>query len=361
MAIIESKITDKYAAYNGDAIEVTREMPDESVGLVTYSPPFVGLYEYSSDERDMSNNLTPELFFQHYDYLVKELSRVTKAGRYNAVHCVEVPIPGQKDGYYDLPGKIIEMYKQNGFIYQGRISIWREPLWVAISTRLIHLTHKQLYKDSSRLCPATPDYVLLFRKKGEPKDPVVNDYGLYNYAGDTKVPESMMPFRGQPFEDGQALMQWMEGNIVAEDMPEQKLNRLSQWIWRQYASPFWLDIRQNEILDTEIAREKDDEKHPHPLSLDVYRRLLHLFTNPNDIVLETFGGVGSGAYAAIENGRKPVSVELKPSYYAQKIKNIDNLVKEMEESKFKAVQGTLFNEFELQSGMPESTIIESGS
>ena len=160
MAVIEQKITDQYAIYNGDCVEVVGALPDNSVGLSVYSPPFCGLFNYSSDDRDMSNSLTYDDFYNHYEHLIKEMARVTQPGRINVVHCMDIPNPGQKDGYHDLPGRIIALHEKHGFYFFGRTIIWKEPLRVAIRTRLKHLTHKQLVKDSTQSNIAAGDYFL---------------------------------------------------------------------------------------------------------------------------------------------------------------------------------------------------------
>lgn len=317
MGIIDQKITDKYAVYNGDCVEVVKSMKDESVDLSVYSPPFCGLYNYSSDERDMSNNATYEGFFEHYEFLVKEMARITKAGRINVVHCTDIPVPGQKDGYYDLPGELIKMHQKHGFMFFGRVAIWKEPLRVAIRTRLRHLTHKQLVKDSTESTIAAADYILIFKKKGQNKVPVSHEYGLYQYLGEREIPEEALITKGEKV---------------------QQENRLSQWIWRQYASSVWDDIRIERVLKYKEARDPEDEKHVHPLQLDVIERCVHMWSNPNEVVFTPFMGVGSEVYGAVVNGRKGIGAELKPSYFHQALKNLE----EAEKKDTKAAQGFLF-------------------
>lgn len=301
MALIGQKITDKYAAYNGDCCEVVQELKDASVDMSVYSPPFCGLYNYSSDERDMSNSRTYEDFFAHYGFLVNHIARVTKPGRMSAVHCMDIPNPGQRDGYFDLPGRIIQMHADAGFMFYGRVTIWKEPLRVAIRTRLKHLTHKQLVKDSTESTIAAGDCLLIFKKRGENPVPVTHAGGFQSYAGGTPVPDHLWQYKG------------------TEDQRE---NRLSHWIWRRYASCVWDDVRIDRVLPYRDAKEPDDEKHVHPLQLDVIERCVHLWSNPGEVVMTPFMGVGSEAYGAVINGRRAIGVELKTSYYKQALRNL---------------------------------------
>jgi DNA modification methylase len=282
MALIDQKINDRYALYNGDCCEVLTDFPDNTVDLSVYSPPFCGLYNYSSDERDMSNSRTYDEFFVHYDFLVGQIARLTKPGRISVVHCMDIPNPGQRDGYFDLPGAIIASHQKHGFMFQGRVCIWKEPLRVAIRTRLKHLTHKQLVKDSTQSTIAAGDYVLIFRKRGENAHPVAHELGFSEYAGANPVPEHLEQYRGTEL---------------------QQENKLSHWIWRRYASCVWDDIRIDRVLPYKAARDADDEKHVHPLQLDVIDRCVALWSNPNDVVMTPFMGVGSEAFAAVRAGR----------------------------------------------------------
>lgn len=304
MAVNNQVLTDSFALYNGDCIEVLPGIPDASVGLSVYSPPFCGLYNYSSSDNDMSNCPTYEAFYQHYEYLVKEISRITKPGRLSAVHCMDIPNPGQKDGYHDLPGNIIRIHEANGFYFFGRIAIWKEPLRVAIRTRLKHLTHKQLVKDSTHSTVAAGDYLLLFKRKGENAEPVAHGTGFSEYIGGREVPAEV---------------------LAGVHETDQRLNRLSQWIWRNYASCFWDDIRIDRVLPYKAAKDPDDEKHVHPLQLDVIERAVVMYSNPGDVVLTPFMGVGSEIYGAVKHGRKGIGVELKPSYFKQAVKNLREL------------------------------------
>lgn len=311
MAVIDQVFTDKYALYNGDCCEVVASLPDKSIGLSVYSPPFCGLYNYSSDDRDMSNSITYDAFYEHYEFLVSEISRVTKPGRMTVVHCMDIPQPGQKRGYHDLPGKIIAMHEKHGFYFFGRAIVWKEPLRVAIRTRLKHLTHKQLVKDSCESTIAAGDFVLIFKRDGENTEPVTHEFGFSEYAGATEVPQDLLKFKGTT---------------------DQRENKLSHWIWRRYASCVWDDIRIDRILPYKEAREPEDEKHVHPLQLDVIDRCVELWSNPNDVVMTPFMGVGSEVYGAVSKGRRGLGVELKSSYFAQAKRNIAEMGGEARQS-----------------------------
>jgi DNA modification methylase len=301
MAVINQKLTDKYALYNGDCCEVVAGLPTDSVHLSVYSPPFCGLYNYSSDDRDMSNSVTYDAFFDHYEFLVKEMARVTMPGRINAVHCMDIPNPGQKTGYFDLPGRIIALHQKHGFHYFGRVAIWKEPLRVAIRTRMKHLTHKQLVKDSAQSTIAAGDFVVIMKRAGENTVPVSHETGFSSYAGSREVPPELLKFKNTAI---------------------QQENRMSQWIWRQYASCVWDDVRIDRVLPYKAAKEPEDEKHVHPLQLDVIDRCVQLWSNPGETVLTPFMGVGSEVYSAAFHGRRAVGVELKTSYFNQAVKNV---------------------------------------
>lgn len=301
MAVIDQIITPHYALYNGDCCEVVADLPDKSIGLSLYSPPFCGLFNYSSDDRDMSNSVSYDAFYAHYEFLISELARVTMPGRMTVVHCMDIPNPGQKRGYHDLPGRIIALHEKHGFHFFGRVVIWKEPLRVAIRTRLKHLTHKQLVKDSTESTIAAGDFILIFKRAGENAAPVTHETGFSTYAGEREVPEELLKYKGET---------------------DQRENKLSHWIWRRYASCVWDDIRIDRVLPYKAAKEPEDEKHVHPLQLDVIERCVQLWSNPGDTVLTPFMGVGSEAYGAVYHGRRAIGVELKTSYFKQAVKNV---------------------------------------
>lgn len=303
MAVLDQTITENYAIYNSDCIEVMKTLPDESVHLSVYSPPFCGLYQYSSDDRDLSNCDSYDEFFKHYGFVVEEIARLTLPGRCTAVHCMDMPRSNSgTDCYTDFPGDIIRLHEQHGFNYIARHSIWKEPLEVRLRTMQKNLAHKTFVEDSIDCGVAGADYLLLFRKKGENPIPVAHPVGLTEYIGAKKMPGDILSFKGYP--------------------GKQTENRFSHWIWRQYASSIWDDIRAENVLPYRESRDSEDEKHVHPLQLDVIERCVIMRSNPGEVVLTPFLGVGSEAYAAIRNNRKAIGIELKSSYYRQAIKNM---------------------------------------
>ena len=311
MAVANQLITEDYAIYNGDCVEVCRGLPDDSVGLVVYSPPFGGLYTYSSDARDMSNAIDKDEFFVHYGFLIDELARVTQPGRINAVHCMDIPLSNAGcDAMYDLPGRIIAEHESRGFAYGGRRVIWKEPLMVRNRTMMKSLHHKTLCEDSTRNSIANCDYLLMFRRKGENAIPVTHSNGLMSYAGEDQPPGEVMHHRGY------------EG--------DQKLNTYSQYIWRQYASSVWMDIRIDHVLKP--WKDEEDEKHVHPLQLDVIERAVVMWSNPGEVVFTPFMGVGSEVYQSVKMGRKGVGAELKEGYYSQSVKNLASIKHEKQET-----------------------------
>ena len=304
MAVIDQTITKDYALYNGDCIEVMATMPDGSIDMSVYSPPFCGLYNYSSSERDLSNCRSYDEFFTHYRYVVSELFRLTKPGRLTAVHCMDVPNTGANagGGLTDFPGDIIRLHAELGFQYCARYHVWKEPLGVRNRTMAKGLAHAQIVADSSLCDVASADYLLMFRRKGDNETSIAHPTGLDTYAGERTIPRELLRYRG-----------W-KGNQIE--------NRYSHWIWRQYASAFWDDVRISRVLPYKESRDEDDERHVHPLQLDVIERACVLWSNPGEVVFTPFMGVGSEVYGAVANGRRGVGVELKPAYYKQAVKNV---------------------------------------
>lgn len=317
MAVDDQVVTDDYAIYNGDCCEVISAMPSASVHLSIYSPPFAtesggALYNYSSSDRDFSNSRTYAEFFEQYSFLVEQIARVTLPGRITAVHCMDVPRDGANIcSYTDFPGDIIRLHERHGFEYMPRICIWKEPLAVRNRTMSKALAHRQIVEDSTKTNVAAADYLIPFRRKGANSIPVVHPHGLLEYAGERTVPKDLHRFRG-----------WTG---------KQTENRYSHWIWRNYASCFWDDIRLDRVLPYEESKDEGDERHQHPLQLDVIERACVLWSNPGETVLTPFMGVGSEVYGAVINGRRGVGVELKPSYYRQAIKNLSNAVRQAEQ------------------------------
>jgi DNA modification methylase len=304
MAVENQRITEQYAVYCGDCIEVMKKMPYECVHLSIYSPPFGGLYHYSSDDRDLSNATDYGEFFEHYRYVIEEIARLTLPGRMTAVHCMDVPSGNCGiDNLKDFPGDIIREHEKCGFNYIARYAVWKEPLAVRNRTMAKNLAHKTIVDDSSRCSVASADYVLVFRRSGKNEIPIAHPNGLMSYAGERRPPNDVLHFRG-----------W-QGNQIE--------NKFSHWIWRQYASAFWDDVRISRVLPFRGGKDSDDEKHVHPLQLDVIERILTLWSNPGEKVLTPFMGVGSEVYGAVEASRVGIGIELKSSYYRQALKNLD--------------------------------------
>ncbi len=314
----EQVITDNYAIYNSDCMYVMPTIEEKSIDLSIYSPPFAGLYNYSSSENDFSNCESKEQFLQQYEFLIKEIARVTKSGRITAVHCQDVITHTTQHNLWDFPHEIIRLHLENGFTYNNRITIWKEPLEVRTRTMVNSLKHKQLTEDSTKCYTAIPDYVLIFRKGGENKVPVSHPYGLQHYAGDKPILDHMIDVFNRVNEthhDKHSLWQYLTTHY--KNWEDGKTNKLAHYIWQRYASCVWDDIRSDNVLPFRDAREEDDEKHVHPLQLDVIDRLVDLYSNPNEVVLTPFMGVGSEVYSPVSMGRKAIGIELKDSYFKQ--------------------------------------------
>lgn len=309
-ALIEEQIiTDHYALYRNDCIPVMTSLPADSIHLTIYSPPFAGLFVYSSSERDLSNARSYDEFMEHYDYVVTQIARITVPGRISLVHCMDVPSSNTgRDHLIDFPGDIIRLHEKRGLRYIARYSVWKEPLAVRNRTMAKNLAHRGIVEDSSRCSVASADYLLAFRKDGNNPVPIAHPVGLLDYAGSREVPQELMRYRG-----------WT-GNQIE--------NRYSHWIWRQYASAFWDDVRIERVLPYKEARDEEDERHIHPLQLDVIDRGIVLWSNPGERVLTPFMGVGSEVYGAVRNGRKGIGIELKQSYYRQAVKNVEFALQE---------------------------------
>lgn len=303
MAIQDQLITERYGLYLGDCMEVMQALPAASIHLSVYSPPFAGLYNYSSSERDLSNCASYEEFFEHYAFIVQELARITLPGRMTAVHCMDVPTGNTGlDTLRDFPGDIIRLHEKHDWSYVARYHVWKEPLTVRNRTMTKALAHQSIVEDSSRCTVASADYLLVFRNAGKNTIPIAHPRGLSEYAGERKMPAELLKYRN-----------WKG---------KQTENRYSHWIWRQYASAFWDDVRLDRVLPYREARDSEDEKHVHPLQLDVIDRALVLWSNPGEVVFTPFMGVGSEVYAAVRAGRFGVGAELKPSYWRQACKNL---------------------------------------
>ena len=303
MACLDQTHTENYSLYNGDSMAILADMPKNAIDFSVYSPPFCALYTYSSDPRDLSNSINYEQFMEHYELMIAEIARVTKPGRCTAVHSMDVPDSCNLGNFLkDFPGDIICAHEKYGFKYVARHHIWKEPLAVRNRTMAKGLAHKTVCVDSSLCDVAGADYLLIFRKEGKNEVPVRHERGLFEYYGTDKPPHDLHHLRG------------MDG--------DQKTNSYSHWIWRRYASSSWHDIDISNVLPYQDARDAEDEKHVHPLQLDVIARAIELRSNPGEIVFTPFMGVGSEVYQAVVMGRKGIGCELKPSYYRQAVKNL---------------------------------------
>jgi len=297
-------ITDRYALYFDDCLEVMPQLYSESIHFSIYSPPFAGLYHYSSSPRDLSNCRDYDEFMGHYGFVVAEIARLTMPGRCSAVHCMDVPSGNSGlDTLADFPGDIIRLHKEHKLDYIARYHVWKEPLGVRNRTMAKRLAHQTIVEDSSRCGVASADYLLVFRKRGENPEPIIHPNGLIEYAGERKPPRELLKYKA-----------W-DGKQIE--------NQYSHWIWRQYASAFWDDVRIDRVLPFRGSKDDDDERHVHPLQLDVIDRALVLWSNEGDTVLTPFMGVGSEVYSAVRLGRKAIGIELKDTYFRQAVNNLE--------------------------------------
>lgn len=302
--VVEQVITKEYAVYQGDCVEITRGMPDNSMHYTLFSPPFASLYTYSNSDRDMGNCRSDDEFFRHFKYLINELYRVTIPGRLVSFHCMDIPAMKSRDGYIgikDFPGDLIRAFEAEGWVYHSRVVIWKDPLIEATRTKALGLMHKQIVKDSAMCRQGLPDYLITMRKPGDNPEPIAHPNGFTEFIG--------------------------------ENEPEQPKDDItySHHVWRRYASPVWMDIRQTHTLQYKSAKEEKDEKHICPLQLDVIARAVELWSNPGDVVFDPFGGIMSTGYQAIKMGRRFVGVELKESYYKVGVNNLEMAVNEATE------------------------------
>lgn len=315
-------VTDQYAIYNSDCMEVLPALPDNSIDLSVYSPPFAGLYNYSSSERDFSNCENKEQFLEQYDYLVAQIARVTKSGRITAVHCTDVFDNSCR--LWDFPHEIIRIHEKYGFQYRNRITIWKEPLKVRMRTMVKSLMHKLIVEDSTQCFTAMPDYMLIFTKNGDNEVPVTHPEGLKQYFGATPIlPNILQAFNNAnetKFTEDE-LWEYLKNNFA--DHKDPKSNKLSHYIWQRYASSVWDDIRIDNVLPFRDCKEEDDEKHVHPLQLDVIDRIVEMYSNKGETVLTPFMGVGSEVYSPVSMGRKAIGIELKDSYFKQAKINLE--------------------------------------
>jgi hypothetical protein len=306
--VIDQQITDRWAIYNGDCLDVMRDLPDGSIHLSVYSPPFAtddggALYHYSSSPRDLSNSRTYKEFFEHYEFVVRELHRLTMPGRISAVHCMDVPTGNTGcDALVDFPGDIIRLHERCGFRYIARHAIWKEPLTVRNRTLTKSLAHRTIVDDASKAGVASADYVLIFRRNGTNPVPVAHPTGFTEYAGSDSLSAAAKSFRG-----------WTG---------DQKANKYSHEVWQRYASSIWYDIRLDRTLPFQSTGDPDEEKHVHPLQLDVIDRVVQMRCNLGERVLTPFMGVGSEVVEAVRLDCYGIGIELKSSYYGQARMNL---------------------------------------
>ena len=301
MNVLDQVCTEDYCLYHGDATEVLRGLPDNAVHYSIYSPPFAGLYVYSDSERDLGNSSTYDEFFTHYGYLVAQVYRVLRPGRLVSVHCMLLPTSKAHHGYIglqDFRGDLIRAHQQAGFIYHSEVCIWKDPVTAMQRTKALGLLHKQLKKDSAMSRQGVPDYLCTFRKPGENDEPVAHTDESFPVA-----------------------------------------------LWQRHASPVWMDITPSDTLQRESAREEADEKHIAPLQLEVIRRAVRLWSNPGDVVLSPFCGIGSEAFVALAERRRAIGIELKVSYYRQAVHNCARAIEAR-------AQGVLFDP-DLEAGAEE--------
>lgn len=299
---VDQVVTPDYAIYQGDSCELIRAIPSDSIHFGVHSPPFEGLYKFSNFDRDISNNEGPG-FWEHYAFLIQELLRVTMPGRLHAVHVMQLPTSKIRHGFIgmrDFRGEVIRAYEDAGWIFHSEVCIWKDPVVAQQRTKSIRLLHKQIVKDSTISGQGLADYIVTFRKPGENPEPVSGCF-------DTYVGDGIGPDRSK------------------FTTPTDGRNWYSIEVWQRYASPVWMDINQTRTLQYRSARDEKDEVHISPLQLDVIERCIDLWSNPGDVVLTPFLGIGSEVYSAVEMGRKGVGFELKPSYFAQAVKNIAEL------------------------------------
>lgn len=314
MEILNQKIDDRYAMYNGDCVEVLKGITDNSIHYPIFSPPFASLYTYSNSDRDMGNSTSDNEFYEHFKYLISELYRVTMPGRLLSFHCMDLPMMKSRDGVIglkDFPGELIRMFADAGFIYHSKVTIWKDPLVEATRTKALGLLHKQICKDSSMCRQGLPDYLVTMRKPGENPELIAHPEGFESYIGEDE-PEGAKIERPQP--DAEKYEKKEKYNEVPV---------YSHQVWGKYASPVWMDIRQSNTLNGKSAREEQDERHICPLQLDVIARGINLWTNENDIVLDPFAGIGSSNYVALKMGRRTIGVELKENYYNLALENVE--------------------------------------
>jgi len=321
MKVKKQLVTDQFAVYNGDCMTVLPTLEKASVDLSIYSPPFAGLFQYSSSDADFSNCESKEQFLEQYEFLIAEISRVTKPGRITAVHCTDVH--DNRCFLWDFPHEIIRLHEKHGFHYRNRITVWKEPLKVRMRTMVQSLMHKFIVEDSTKCFTAMPDYVLIFTRAGENQVPVTHPHGFKRYFGATPIlPNILQAYNNANESNFTAESLWHHLNEKYAVWEDPQTNKLSHYIWQRYASAVWDDVRIDNVLPFKDSREEDDERHVHPLQLDVIDRIVEMYSNVGEVVLTPFMGVGSEVFSPVSLGRKAIGIELKTSYYKQALLNL---------------------------------------
>lgn len=278
MKVLNQSISDDFALYQGDCVEVVKGIPDASIHYSIFSPPFASLYVYSDSPRDLGNAANHDEFFRHFEFLIPELLRITIPGRLLSFHCMNLPTSKARDGVIgltDFRGELIRMFTAAGWIYHSEVVIWKDPVTAMQRTKALGLLHKQIKKDSCMSRQGIPDYLVTMRKPGDNPEPVTHTNETFPVA-----------------------------------------------MWQRYASPVWMDINPSDTLQFRRAREDRDERHICPLQLQVIRRGIELWTNPGDTVFSPFAGIGSEGYCAVQMGRRFVGAELKESYWRTAVSNL---------------------------------------
>jgi len=320
--VSEDVKTEFYHLMKGDCVQRIKELENSSIDFMVFSPPFADLYTYSNYVEDMGNVNGYEEFIKHFKYLVTEIKRVLKTGRLCAVHCMDLPTLKSRIGYNGInrfSSYIADCFEHEDMYLHSEFTIWKDPLLAATRTKAIGLAHRQVVKDMSMIRTGLADKVMVFKKKGENKEPIqLKDKRFTSYIpmhNLDKFPKTIEGFN--------------EFYGYNPDSDYNKNEQFSHMIWQRYASPVWMDIRQTDVLQYTTARGKNDEKHICPLQLGLIRRLILLYSNEGEIVLSPFGGIGSEGYTALLMGRRSISIELKDSYFIQNIRNHRSAIEQL--------------------------------
>lgn len=324
---VDQVITDEYAIYQGDAVELIRAIPADSIHFGIHSPPFEGLYKFSAYDRDISNNEGTD-FWSHYQFLIQELLRVTKPGRLCSVHCMQLPMSKVRHGHIgmrDFRGEIVRAYEDAGWIFHSEVCIWKDPVVAQQRTKSLRLLHKQIMKDSAMSGQGLADYVVTFRKPGDNPEAVAGKFDQWIGADHDGVTDWTDARTASGIDISRDAYDRHAANTRARGgEPWPYDTWVSVLVWQRYASPVWMDIRQTRTLQYRGGRDNQDEQHISPLQLDVIERCIELWSNPGDTVLTPFLGIGSEVWGAVEMGRRGIGFELKPSYFKQAVKNLEN-------------------------------------